>query len=41
MLAPSFAAQRPRSDGGEKADHWGEHEANRKTIAQGKPDVFG
>jgi hypothetical protein len=41
MLAPSFAEQHPRSDGGKKAGHRGEHEGNRKTIARGKPDVSG
>src|SRR6202020_1001786 len=36
--APSCAKEVSRSDGGNKADHRGEHEASRNTIAQGMSD---
>ena len=29
-----------RGDGGKKADHRGEREVSRKTIAQGRPECF-
>jgi hypothetical protein len=37
-LASSCAKQVSRGDGGNKADHRGEHEASCNTIAQGMSD---